>query len=77
MDIVGKESLEAMLKAYPGSVLFVFHDRYFVKEITDSLLVFEDGTVNYYPYGYEQYWEELQTDERERQMLKKSGYTGL
>lgn len=63
MDIVGKESLEAMLKEYPGSVLFVSHDRYFVKEIADSLLVFEEGAVNYYPYGYEQYWEKVQAEQ--------------
>ena len=57
MDIVGKESLEAMLKDFPGSVLFVSHDRYFVKRIADSLLVFEDDTVTYLPYGYEEYVE--------------------
>ena len=76
MDIVGKESLEAMLKAYPGSVLFVSHDRYFVKEIADSLLVFENGTVNFYPYGYEQYWEKLQADEKERQDQLADGKPG-
>lgn len=76
MDIVGKESLEAMLKAYPGSVLFVSHDRYFVKEIADSLLVFENGTVNFYPYGYEQYWEKMQADEKERQDQQADGKPG-
>lgn len=76
MDIVGKESLEAMLKAYPGSVLFVSHDRYFVKEIADSLLVFENGTVNFYPFGYEQYWEKLQADEKERQDQQADGKPG-
>ncbi len=60
MDIVGKETLEAMLKNYSGSVLFVSHDRYFVKEIADSLLVFSKDRVKYYPYGYEQYMEELE-----------------
>ena len=57
MDIVGKESLEAMLKDFPGSVLFVSHDRYFIKQIADALLVFEDGEVNFLPYGYEEYME--------------------
>ncbi len=57
MDIVGKETLESMLKDFPGSVLFVSHDRYFVKQIADSLLVFEDDTVSYLPYGYEEYVE--------------------
>jgi ATP-binding cassette subfamily F protein 3 len=46
-----------MLKDFPGSVLFVSHDRYFVKQIADSLLVFEDDTVTYLPYGYEEYVE--------------------
>lgn len=57
MDIVGKESLEAMLRDFPGSVLFVSHDRYFIKQIADSLLVFEDGEVKFLPYGYEEYME--------------------
>lgn len=57
MDIVGKETLESMLKDFPGTVLFVSHDRYFIKQIADSLLVFEGGEVTYLPYGYEEYLE--------------------
>lgn len=55
MDIIGKESLESMLKEFPGSVLFVSHDRYFVNQIADALLVFEEGKVSYLPYKYEEY----------------------
>lgn len=57
MDIIGKETLEAMLRDFPGSVLFVSHDRYFIKQIADALLVFEEGVVQYLPYGYEEYIE--------------------
>lgn len=57
MDIIGKETLEAMLRDFPGSVLFVSHDRYFIKQIADALLVFEEGAVRYLPYGYEEYME--------------------
>lgn len=57
MDIVGKETLEEMLKSFPGTVLFVSHDRYFIKQIADSLLVFEGGDVEFLPYGYEEYME--------------------
>lgn len=60
MDIIGKESLEAMLKAFPGAVLFVSHDRYFVKQVADALLIFEEGKVTYYPYSYDEYLEECQ-----------------
>ena len=57
MDIIGKETLEQMLLSYEGTVLFVSHDRYFVKRIADELLALEDGHVEYYAYGYEEYEE--------------------
>ncbi len=57
MDLIGKENLEEMLMNYEGTVLFVSHDRYFVQEIADSLLVFEKEKVNYYPFGYQEYTE--------------------
>ncbi len=57
MDIVGKEGLETMLMNYEGTVLFVSHDRYFVQKIADSLLIFENGQANYYPFGYQKYIE--------------------
>lgn len=57
VDIVGKETLESMMKDFPGSILFVSHDRYFIKQIADALLVFEGDTVQFFPYGYEDYIE--------------------
>ena len=59
MDIVGKETLESMLKDFSGTLLFVSHDRYFVKKVADRLLVFEDGTTHMYQFGYEEYQEKL------------------
>ena len=55
MDIVGKESLENLLKAYKGTVLVVSHDRYFVNKIADSLLIFENGKVTYFKGTYQEY----------------------
>lgn len=55
MDIIGKESLEDMIMDYSGTVLLVSHDRYFVQKIATSLLVFKEGEVKYYPYGYKEY----------------------
>ena len=65
MDIVGKETLESMLKDYKGTLIFVSHDRYFVKEVATQLLVFEDGTTNLYQFGYEQYQEKLDREAEE------------
>lgn len=65
MDIVGKETLESMLKDYRGTLIFVSHDRYFVKKVATQLLVFEDGTTNLYQFGYEQYQEKLDREASE------------
>lgn len=65
MDIVGKETLESMLKDFKGTLIFVSHDRYFVKKVATQLLVFEDGTTNLYQFGYEQYQEKLDKEAEE------------
>ena len=57
MDLVGKEALETMLKAFEGTVLFVSHDRYFIKEIATGILDFADAGVDFYDCGYEEYLE--------------------
>jgi len=57
MDIVGKETLEWMLKKYTGTVLFVSHDRYFISQVATALLVFEEDNVTLYPMTYEKYME--------------------
>ena len=60
MDIDGRERIEHMLSLYTGTILFVTHDRYFLKKIADSLLIFSDNEVLYYPYGYDHYVEMLE-----------------
>ena len=55
MDIYSKEAIEKMLRGYKGTILFVSHDRYFVRQVATSVLVLEDGIATYYPYGYDQY----------------------
>lgn len=72
MDIVGKETLESMLKDYKGTLIFVSHDRYFMKKVATQLLVFEDGTTNLYQFGYEQYQEKLDREAEE----SKNAYRG-
>ncbi len=57
MDIASKEALEEMLKNFEGTLLFVSHDRYFIKQISNSLLNFSGGEVEFYRFGYEEYLE--------------------
>lgn len=55
MDIVGKETLENMLKEFVGTVIFVSHDRYFVNKVADKILEFESDKTVFYPYSYAEY----------------------
>ena len=57
MDILGKETLEDMLAQFSGTVMFVSHDRYFIKKAATEILEFSADGVTLYPYGYEQYLE--------------------
>ena len=58
MDIPGKEALEKMLQSYTGTVLFVSHDRYFIREVATGILDFTNGEVTQYPFGYDEYLRE-------------------
>ena len=56
LDIPGKEALEESLKDYEGTLIFVSHDRYFIKELATSLLLFDDEGVKYIPMSYSEYY---------------------
>lgn len=57
MDIQAKETLESAFQKYTGTILFVSHDRYFVDQVADGILVLEESSVLYYPFGYGHYAE--------------------
>ena len=70
MDMLGKEALEKMLKDFGGTVLFVSHDRYFIRQIATGILEFGEKEVKQYPCGYEEYLAEKDRTE------KTAGSTG-
>ncbi len=73
MDIVGKQALEDMLSRYEGTLLCVSHDRYFIKEICDSLLYVEPGKATVFPFGFEEYEARRQTPNKpDRSPVKKA-----
>ncbi|MDD2592042.1 MAG: ABC-F type ribosomal protection protein [Erysipelotrichaceae bacterium] len=55
LDILGKEALEDALMDYEGTIIFVSHDRYFIKKIATSILLIEDNTATYYPFNYQEF----------------------
>ncbi len=72
MDIVGKETLESMLKDFKGSVIFVSHDRYFIKQVATRVIEFTKDDVTIYSFGYEEYEEKKQKEAEAEVMAYKS-----
>jgi ATP-binding cassette subfamily F protein 3 len=55
LDLTTLEALEDALRAFPGAMLFVSHDRYFLDRLADRLLVMGDGTVQSVSGPYRRY----------------------
>ena len=63
MDIPAMESLERILRSYEGTLLVASHDRYFLQQVTDSLLVFGEA-IQYYPFDYDHYRQHRDLSDR-------------
>ena len=70
MDIVGKETLENMLKEYVGTIIVVSHDRYFINKVADKLLVIDGDKTQFYPITYSEY-EIIEREKAERENAKQ------
>ena len=55
LDLPARESLEAALKEFDGTVLFVSHDRYFIRALAGKILELENGKANEFLGNYEQF----------------------
>jgi ATP-binding cassette subfamily F protein uup len=73
LDIQTLQVLEEYLQDFPGCVIVVSHDRYFMDKVVDHLLVFEgNGVIKDFPGNYTQYreWKQLKSKEEEQQTPK-------
>ena len=52
LDIASLEVLESELERFPGTVVFVSHDRYFLDRLADRIVEVRDGDLRSYPSGY-------------------------
>lgn len=83
LDIQTLEVLEEYLQDFPGCVIIISHDRYFMDKIVDHLLVFNgNGDINDFPGNYTQYrmWQALQPKDTEKsdntEKREKKSYHG-
>ena len=67
IDITTQEVLEEALKEYPGTILFISHDRYFINEIAEKILYIEDKEIKEYLGNYDDYRE---TKEKQLSLTK-------
>ena len=75
LDIVTLQILEEYLADFPGCVIVVSHDRYFMDKVVDHLLVFKgNGEIQDFPGNYTQYrqWLAMKTKSEAEQQQKKN-----
>lgn len=63
LDLDAKEVLEKALADYDGTLLFVSHDRYFINELANKIVVAKDGQANIYEGNYTYYLSEKAKEE--------------
>lgn len=74
LDIDSKEVLEAALIDFPGTILFVSHDRYFINKIADQVAEMERDGITIYLGDYDYYLEKKE-EEAEIERLKQEKET--
>lgn len=62
LDLATREQLEKTLSSYSGTLLLVSHDRYFLEQTCDKMLVFSNGKIQKVEVGFEEY--KAQTDQK-------------
>ncbi|MCH3992128.1 MAG: ABC-F family ATP-binding cassette domain-containing protein [Prevotella sp.] len=76
LDIQTLQVLEEYLQDFPGCVIIISHDRYFMDKVVDHLLVFKgDGIIKDFPGNYTQYreWSSLQSEKDQEAKREKKG----
>ncbi len=73
LDIPSRQALEQSLADYPGTLMVASHDRYFLDQMVNTLLVFEQGGVSHWPGTYSEYraFREKQDSAAARRTAKK------
>lgn len=81
MDIISKETLEDILLSYSGTLIFVSHDRYFVRKLSQRLIAFEKDGTSVHDFGYDEYMlrqpkeEALSETSQKAEKKEKKTYT--
>ncbi|PKP22469.1 MAG: ABC transporter [Bacteroidetes bacterium HGW-Bacteroidetes-21] len=76
LDIMTLQVLENYLASYPGCVLTVSHDRFFLDKVADHIFVFKgEGVIKDYPGNYSDYYDIMQAEEKAAKKAKQAETT--
>lgn len=70
LDIDSKEVLEAALMDFPGTIIFVSHDRYFINKITDQIVEMQPDRVQVYLGDYDYYIEKKKEEAELEELIR-------
>ncbi|RQD73657.1 MAG: ABC transporter ATP-binding protein [Candidatus Syntrophonatronum acetioxidans] len=70
LDIKGLEELESSLSRYPGTLLFVSHDRYFISSLASKIMEVDKGRVILYQGDYH-YYKDIKEKEKDEKDLSR------
>ena len=70
LDLQARESLEAALKAFDGTLLFVSHDRYFIRALAGKILELENGAATEFTGAYDEYMAYKSTAKAEEKKVE-------
>ncbi|HDV8360340.1 macrolide transporter [Bacillus cereus] len=73
LDLATQEELETMLQEYPGTILFISHDRAFIRSVADHILQVDENEPRIFHGNYEQYTKRTTGDSvnvTEQEMLR-------
>lgn len=71
LDIMSIEQLEEAVSHFPGTLLVVSHDRYFISKTTGSILEMDNGRLTWYRMPYEEYLLKRVTERDNTQAAQK------
>lgn len=70
LDVSAKSELENVLKQYPGTLLVISHDRFFLNEIINKVFLIENDNYQEYEGNYEEYLEQKEAKKEQKISVK-------
>ncbi|NLU52961.1 MAG: ABC-F type ribosomal protection protein [Clostridiaceae bacterium] len=72
LDIASREWIEEVLSEFEGTILFISHDRYFIRKFANVVCELEDGMLYYFDGGYDEYRQWKQYVQSQKLQLEKN-----